>query len=309
MTEQPLVDLQQVARNLLLGAIPERAGELQVLWDAYGPEFQLVEDDHPDGPIILDAGIYKFVRFNHRMMRLFWLAGHALWEGFEAFQRFAEGGAARLERLNTIVGCFDQTMIAKDVDHVPWPVGVPKPGVLVEHVEGDPGRVAGEIAILSAAFAVLHELRHLAHQNEGTSAPYDNEVLCREEEHSCDEFAVGYLLERIDDYVANTGEQAQRVLEKRQIGVYAALFALALLIKNRPGETKTHPSTQDRLNRVIRQMNDSSGLTKKASVVAMAAFCSLQLLRYKDAATPLRSEEFVAKVLEWSHHIDLAYET
>lgn len=299
MSDEHNADVQCVVRNLLLGAMPEREAEFTVLWTAYEPEFQIVDDNHDDGPIVLDAGLYRFVRFNHRVMRLFWLAGYAYWEGYEAFHRFANGAPIRLERFKAIVECFDQVMTATDVERVPWPDDIPPPGTLVDHVEGSAGRVAGELAIFSTAFAVLHELRHLMHQNEGTSAAFDDFPRSREEEHSCDEFAAAYLFERIDDYASQSGEDANRVRAKRQAGIYAALFALSLLSKRNSGQSDHHPAVQERLNRVIARMSDLDGLDPKAWAGAAAAFCSLQFLGFDGAATPLRSETFVAKILQW----------
>lgn len=299
MSDTQTADVQCAARNLLLGAMPEREAELANLWSAYQTEFQIVDDNHGCGPIVLDAGLYRFVRFNHRVMRLFWLAGYAYWEGYEAFHRFANGDPIRLEQFKAIVECFDQVMTTKDVESVPWPDQIPPPGTLVDHVEGSAGRVAGEIAIFSTAFAVLHELRHIAHQNEGTSAPYDDWPRCREEEHSCDEFATAYLLERIGDYASQSGEDVHKVRAKRQVGVYAALFALSLLSKHSPGQSNHHPAVQERVNRVIRQMSDLDRLDPKALACAAAAFSALDFLGFGGAATPLRSQTFVAKILQW----------
>jgi hypothetical protein len=64
--------VQDAARELFLGVAPERHAELQALWWRYGPSFELLSDSGPDG--FLEAGLFKFVRFNHRAMRAFWLA-------------------------------------------------------------------------------------------------------------------------------------------------------------------------------------------------------------------------------------------
>jgi hypothetical protein len=60
--------------NFLLGAVaPERQAELAQLWNKYEPEFRLLEDDGPAKQFVMEAGLYRIVRFNHRVMRLFWL--------------------------------------------------------------------------------------------------------------------------------------------------------------------------------------------------------------------------------------------
>lgn len=63
--------LQAAVRDAFLGAAPERAAELEGYWESYGPQFLILADDDPVGPIIMDAGGFVFVRFNHRTMRLF----------------------------------------------------------------------------------------------------------------------------------------------------------------------------------------------------------------------------------------------
>jgi hypothetical protein len=63
-------DPTRAAELLLDGVAPERKDELRDLWAKDGPEFRLLDDDGPDGSFGLDAGAYRLVRFNHRVLRL-----------------------------------------------------------------------------------------------------------------------------------------------------------------------------------------------------------------------------------------------
>jgi len=65
--------VQNAARQRLLGAAPERTVELTAMWADFDPVFHLMRDLHSDGRLILDAGGYRYVRFNHRIMRAFWI--------------------------------------------------------------------------------------------------------------------------------------------------------------------------------------------------------------------------------------------
>ncbi|MBA0226824.1 hypothetical protein D7U89_15180 [Stenotrophomonas maltophilia] len=49
-------NLRDAVHGMLLAVAPERTAELQSYWNEYSPQFQILEDDGPDGPIVLDAG-------------------------------------------------------------------------------------------------------------------------------------------------------------------------------------------------------------------------------------------------------------
>jgi len=293
----PLI-LRDTIHDMLLSVTPERAAELEHYWGEFGLQFQLLDDDGPDGLIVLDAGSYVLIRFNHRVMRLFWLASFALWEGYVAYHTYETSGETDLTRFKEILDCFEATRIAADVDAVPWPDYLPPPGELVDHVPGDPARVAGELAIFGTSWAVLHELRHLIHQQENTSAPWDDLEACKREEHSCDAFATAFLLERIAEQVATTGQPASGISAKRQTGIYCAAFALTLLSRANWGPGERHPALQERIN-AIAAVIDAHGMSKVAAVIAVSAFVSLKLA-YADAPDPFAAVNLVALREEWN---------
>lgn len=67
--------VQVAARNVLMGAAPERDADLDILWRQLDPIFQVAPDIHEGDRVIMDAGAYRYVRFNHRVLRAFWIAG------------------------------------------------------------------------------------------------------------------------------------------------------------------------------------------------------------------------------------------
>jgi hypothetical protein len=90
---------------MLLAVAPERTAELQRYWDEFSPQFQILEDDGPDGPVVLDAGGYVNIRFNHRIMRLFWLGSFALWYGYSAYHHYVETNEQDLGRFTDVLEC------------------------------------------------------------------------------------------------------------------------------------------------------------------------------------------------------------
>lgn len=294
----PLPTLREVIHDMFLAVAPERAAELQRYWDEYSPQFQILEDDGLDGPIVLDAGGFFYIRFNHRVMRLFWLASFALWEGYAAYQHYVSTQEANLTQFGAILDCFEATRAVADVDTVPWPDFLPPPGELVEHVEGDPARVGGELAIFGVSWAVLHELQHLIHQQVGTAADWDDLEACKREEFSCDAFATTFMLERIAEQAAATGQSASVIAAKRQTGIYCALFAMTLLSRANWGPSERHPAVQERVDAVMHIL-DAHGTSKVGAIIAVSAFASLQLV-YPNAPNPFDAVNTVALREDWT---------
>jgi hypothetical protein len=288
---------------MLLAVVPERTDELQRYWTEFSPQFNIVEDDGPDGPIVLDAGGWVNIRFNHRIMRLFWLSSFALWEGYIAFHHYVDSGQTNLARFIEILECFEATRIAVDVDAVPWPTGLPQPGELVDHEPGKSARVGGELAIFGVSWALLHELRHLIHQQEGSSAAWDDTEGCRREELTCDGFATEFFLHRIREYPVNNAHDAAVVLAKRQTGIYCALFAMTLLSRGNWGPGAQHPAVQERIDHVLGIM-DEQGVSKAAGIIAISAFTTLKLA-FPGAPDPEATIGAVAVREAWSPADDL----
>jgi hypothetical protein len=112
------------------------------------------------------------------------------------------------------------------------------------------GRAASELATIAVAWALLHELRHIRHQREGSGAdPHSEDKAAKHaEELSCDAFATTSLLEQIDLCARATVQSADLVRQKRQLGIYFGLFSVTLLAKDKWGKSKTHPAVQARID-------------------------------------------------------------
>jgi hypothetical protein len=263
------------AAEILLDAIaPERKDELRNLWTRYGPEFKLLDDDGSEGRFILDAGCYRFVRFNHRVMRLFWLGAFIAFEGYIALHAFlVNPDNADFVRFRSMIDTFQCILHEADPAAVPFPHGVPEPGIFPPPAEAET-RAPAELAVFCVGWALLHELKHVQHQQDGTSAPLDAAPdVVRAEEFSCDEYATKFMLERVADYARLNSVPDAKVRFKRETGIYFALFTLTLIAKDRWVESDTHPALQERIA-AIRTHMGSQGVTQ-ADAIAHAAFGAL----------------------------------
>ncbi len=69
-------------RALFVGVAPERTPELEEFWERFGPVVQIVPDDDQGEAPVMEAGMYRYLRFNHRILRMIWLLGFSAWEGY-----------------------------------------------------------------------------------------------------------------------------------------------------------------------------------------------------------------------------------
>lgn len=268
-------EVQRVAKNLLLGSAPERESEIESLWSDTDLRFHIVGDVHEGGRIIFDAGCYRDVRFNHRVLRAFWLASFAAWEGYRAIAEAADPSQSDLTRLADLLRHFDEMLSADASDEKPMPFGIPEPGVLVEKEINVEHRAAAELSIIALGWAFLHEIKHIQHQRQGTSAPSDNSDhgASRAEEFSCDAYATDFLLSQVEQYANDNGVTAQSVRFKRELSIYFALFAVTLLAKGKWDQTNSHPAVQDRIDAVVLKMG--TGKDELAFAIAHVAFAAL----------------------------------
>jgi hypothetical protein len=132
-------------------------------------------------------------------MRLFWLGAFIAFEGYVALHALLLG-KGDFARFWIMVDVFQQILHADDPTAVPFPDGVPDPGSLPSPVETEK-RAPAELARFCVGWALLHELKHIQHQQNGTSAPIDAAPdVVRAEEFSCDEYATRFMLEQMGDY-------------------------------------------------------------------------------------------------------------
>ena len=270
--------VENAIRDLFLGSVPERAKELSSFWSELDLVFLLLSDDHQDGRLIMDAGSYRYIRFNHRVLRSFWIASFAAWEGFRAAAESSEFHNVDLTRLQELVAAF-KSVVQNDLsDEVPLPVGIPEPGTLPDENVDPQARAASELAIIAVAWALLHEVRHIRHQHEGTSASeLGNTQEARHcEEFSCDEFATRFILEHVERYSNESGDDLVLVRRKREMAIYFALFAMTLLSEDCWATSETHPSVQARIDSVCNVIGDDRD--EMAHANAYAAFLTLREL-------------------------------
>lgn len=287
MTDETRADeeIQTSVRNLLLGGVPERKNDLEQMWIELDPVFKLTPDTHQGERVIMDAGLYRYVRFNHRILRAFWIAGYAAWEGYRAVAESASLDTIDMKHFHTLLAAFETTISSAEPDLEALPPGVAEPGSYVDSATDPQNRAAAELATIAAAWALLHEIRHIRHQREGTGAdPYsDDRDAKHKEELSCDEFATVFLLEKINQYAEDSAQPADRIRQKRQLGIYFGLFAVTLLAKGKWGDSDTHPSVQRRLNAVKVLMEPQK--SDLAAGIAHLAFATLQQV-HRDAPNP-----------------------
>lgn len=270
--------VQKAIRDLFFGSVPERAEELTALWVQLDPVFQLVPDVHEDGRIIMDAGAFRYVRFNHRVVRSFWIGAFAAWEGYRAAAESEDFPAVDLTRFQELVAAFESAIQNDQADEVPLPTGVPEPGKLPDKDSDPQGRAAAELSIIAVGWALLHEVRHIRHQREGTStsANGDTREARHIEEFSCDEFATRFILDQVQRYSDESGDDPILVRRKREMAIHCALFALTLLAKDSWEASDTHPPVQDRIDAVCRLMREDRD--ELAEAIAHTAFATLRTL-------------------------------
>ncbi|CAN7170593.1 phage exclusion protein Lit family protein [Variovorax paradoxus] len=257
-------EIQQAAKALFLGLAPERKGELERLWDYYQLQFCLFTDDEG---VMLEGGAYRYVHFSQRALRVIWVSAFAAWEAYAYAQSAFDGGELRdVRRLEDLLSLALEIREASDPESVPL-CGLPEPGTL----PSDPQfRVPAELAMFATGWAMLHEVRHLKHQQEGTStAEGDSPDLARAEELSCDRFAAEYLIEKVTDYAQAHSANEAKVRTKRALGIYFGVVSLIVLAHPNWGQTQSHPSVAGRL-RAMRCLLSADGLDEALCIVGLS---------------------------------------
>lgn len=270
--------VQQAIRDMFIGSVPERAEDLAALWKDNDLVIRLFPDVHEDGRIIMSGGTYRYIHYNHRVVRSFWIGAFAAWEGYRTVAESPNFPKTDLTRLQELLGAFDAVIQSEQSDAALLPAGIPEPGTLPNRDSDPQGRAVSELCIIAVAWALLHEVRHVQHQREGTSVSMDGDTreAQHREEFSCDEFATRFILEQVQRYSDESGDDPTLVRRKRETAIYFALFAVTLLAKGHWEASNSHPSIQDRFDAVGHLMADD--WDKMAQAVACAAFVALREL-------------------------------
>ena len=201
-----------------------------------------------------------------------------------------------LTRESTDLGRFDEMLEVffkildpeQDPRDIEMPNGVPEPGPYPDLQESD---IQSPIdsAKLAVGWGFLHEIKHLQNLQNGTNAKRDDsKKKWHKEELACDEFATTFLLEKVEEYAQMKSEDAQSVKRKRNIGIYAALFAMTLMKAKNWKASRTHPKMQTRIDATTKCIDDfgNSILDQKTGYMM---FTRLQLL-WPDAPCPYRTQ-------------------
>lgn len=278
--------VQEAAQSLFEGVVPERHQELKSFWATYQPRFNLLTDAGPEGLFVMDGGLYREVRFNHRAMRAFWLAAYIGWEGYLTIYKFATTGSTDFQRFDSMVATFFLMLSEADPSTVPLPTGVPEPGLFPDAEKDAHGRVAAELATFATGWALLHEVCHIKHQQDNAGVASDAQPIEKhDEELSCDEFATTFIIEKADDYALQEEVDAEKVRQKRELGVYFAMFAMTLIGAEHWDPSDSHPAMQARIDAAIEQMGGTG--TRISDAIAHAAFAGLWH-RWPEAPSPFK---------------------
>jgi Peptidase U49 len=283
-----------------VGVAPERAQELEGFWRRYDSVVKVVSDSEYGHIPVMEAGAYRYLHFNHRMLRVIWLLSFSAWEGYVMIYNGATTGnlGDAAERFKDSLQTAIAVCTAGDPLSVRFPQGIPEPGP-TDALPAGSAKAAGEIATFSVGWAFLHEVKHLMHQQEGTSGGDDSEA-CHKEELSCDAFATQFLLERAGDYARDNRFSKEKVLFKRQLGIYFVLYAIAVVGREKWGGTKTHPAIQQRVDQTLAIMN-KTGFSKGAAVVASASFAALQTV-LRNVPSPIMAIAAQATAERWTEN-------
>lgn len=281
-------EVQTAVRNLFLGAVPEREQELAALWNRFQLRFNLLPDQGRDGTFVMDAGAYRDVRFNHRALRAFWVGTYSAWEGY----RVCAEGSSDLRRLRCLLDSVAAILEASDPTTVRLPPGVPEPGHFVDPSLDPQARAAGELAVFASGWALLHEARHIQFQ-QGGAAAQDGIALegPHAEELACDEFATTFILDRACHYAQANQVSEALVAQKRQTGIFFALFAMTAIARGNWSRSATHPSIQERIQASWDQIV-ARDLNQTAALLGAGAFWSLNQIWEGSPRFPVTADSF-----------------
>lgn len=266
--------------KLFIGVVPERKEEMELFVQNYTPEFSLAPDSEG---AVLEGGLYKYVRHSFRFLCVVWVSAFAAWEGYTAvFEAVNKQADPDFTRFKDLLAFLDQVLHSADpMDN--WDSEIPPPGHLADAAESAEKRAIAELAMFATTWTFLHEIRHIRHQQDGTSSSYGTKEQQHDEELSCDAFATLFMTEKAAEYAATSNQPEHLVLQKRRLGIYFAMFAITVIGKDCLVETDSHPSVRRRIKAVI----DASGgkLNHPELAITLGIFTALQCV-FPDAPLP-----------------------
>lgn len=224
---------KQAVIDLMLGAVPERAKEINDRWRKYGPQVCLV----PNAKGITLNATKDRIAYDAKIMDVFWLICFSGWRSIECYSPHivcsaAFGGTVEdwMHHDNDLYAvesdyksrrAMAQKLIdAPDPESVSWPPDIPRPSSNRDACEDSQYKVAFDLTLTALALAFFHEFEHVKFERDGTR-PSD----LRDEELKCDVLARDFMTVKLAAYASASGHNFQQVLRRRSMG-----FALAALV-------------------------------------------------------------------------------
>lgn len=281
----------QVIKNLLNGACPERQAELNEFYRRNQPTFELQQDRRGTAM----SARRNRVAWTHKTVAHDWMLAFSGWKVFDAYSpliftakmttgELTQELFAADDALNEAEQAFDEVnycaRLAREVesfDDVPWPESIPRVTDDRESMATVAEKAAFDLACISVAATFLHELRHVQFWTD-QNAPPDPQ----EEERACDCFSRSFLLDRVADYSLLTGENADRVRSKRIMGLATAAYTIdeATPKDLAASISDTHPPTPERFKSLVLDAiapDDAHCWTYTASLLLASIRRSLRL--------------------------------
>ena len=230
-----------------------------------------------------------------RGLEHFWALCYGAMHAYRAFQ--ANGfQATRLtvdEEGRRVAKLLDWAVAGvKDGDPAEWPNDVPKPEAAPTEM---PSRLANELFLGAAGFAVLHEVGHIVQDHRMDNPPLD--VRFRYE-FEADEWAYNWVMDNWRDF------DPDRAVHTKRVTLLACLFAMMAINRyyqkerneqlKKPQEILSHPNVIDRVLRfLIKHANEDSGLPARLGWGVAAAAIHMHFTAQVQAAMP-KFEDFRA---------------
>ena len=218
--------------NNMIGAAPERADEIQYLWNRYHPSVVVVNNKK----VTINANKSR-IEIDIKTTEVFWLIGFCGWRAIETYMPDVIMASCTNQPIKQVIQNDDginecernykerikavHDFIKKSCgDQLPWPPDIPKPSADRNELIDRQHQAAYDLVGSAVAFILFHEFYHVI-------LDYDNKRPAElpEEELACDVWAREFLTANIAQYAESKNLSYQIVLKRRSMA-----FVIAALI-------------------------------------------------------------------------------
>lgn len=262
MTDKP--SYRTIVLHLLRGAVPERADEISSLWTKCAPAVEVAAST---AGTTMNANRHR-VRFDTKMIDLFWLLGFSAWRSIEVYSpalvitmlsdltidqalhideklaTFERDYKERMEAATSIIS-------ATSTGDIVWPPDVPQPQADRDSFSDPQDKVAFDLTALALAFALLHEFSHvklIAEKAQPNTLP--------EEELACDVWARDFMTAKLASYARAHSHSYEEVSQKRAMGLaLAATIIHAITPTAAQWGNSEYPPLSDRIEAIVAGFN------------------------------------------------------